>query len=370
MKNFIAWLHKRNPEYLIESNVKSYYLEQLGAVTKATLERLNARDRVLIQKLEKTYGIEIKVEDIYCKITNITPKEILLATRQNPKKFQFDYEQLEKGNVNDERDLLKMTMGKREMNNSIQIIVFSAQGAKKLFTNNTLAMTATLSPEESYILMPINAFSKPPTQQNPLGELTAQGLNTLAHEAGHSSQIKLYTPQARTTNDYDYVNLPSELGTRLAIVKNANTQKNFIDAAKQLGFENYINIISLLADNRLQNQRFYVIISSFLDKDEGISAFNQMAQIKEIKDALNNIRMDSETFYKTVLIKVIDKFIDIVEINNIDVNQFFGFLQATKKRYPNNVEQLKQRLIYAYPKVALGEKPTNMQQSGDDIQTA
>jgi hypothetical protein len=358
MKNFTEWMmtknfnyffETKNPEKYINKKYHSFYLEQ---VLQPRFTRVDQLDIQNLNTLQERLGKKLLTpKDFYGKIDKVTIADMLRNYRSDPLKFQTDMRNLQQVDQSVDAQTKTMTMSKTSMGQQVAIIIMSPEGEQKFFNSNSIAQQVTMSGNH-YAFIRQNGFEQLPTEQNPLGKLTQDGIKSMEHELGHAAQAKIPVQSFRSNNPqmdaYLYLTKGSELGTRLAMLKNLNSYKNIIERGRRYFKSN--EFLNAFADNNKQNDRFNIIVSLLFDNDDGKSAIQQMI----------NKYPDLQGADVNQISKTMESFIEFLRRTS-DLDEMFIALDMAKRL--GKAKEIRDKLIYGYPRVAFGNQPSGNQQN-------
>lgn len=318
MINFKGWISNTYPHYLKEDNNSFSSNPQ---VVPATQEDVNY--------------IKFNLRSILYKIVNVTPSDLLISNRDDPEKFQKDAANMKSTSPDKQT---RMTMSQGNMGKPVTIYVIDDDGwneqERRFNAPKQLAITRTTGNTPA-IMLRRSLFRMAPSSEYPLGILTDQGKQVLAHEAGHAAQVG---SQASAGRNAEYQNRDPEIGTRLAKLKNINTKKTLISliSSQSNGNKYALYAIKVLPDDETERFKALLIKPQWLN-------YLKSAQKSEVTD-------DQFVYY------YIDPAIQALSRHDPDIGDLFNTVGKS-----NGVDGMVEKLIYAYDRVAKG----NTENQGD-----
>jgi hypothetical protein len=310
MINFKGWISNAYPHYLREDNDSFSSKPQ---IVRATQEDVNY--------------IKFDLGSILYKIINVTPFDLLSSNRDDPEKFQKDVANM-KSTAQDKQT--RMTMSQGNMGKPVTLYVIDDDGwnekERRFQQPKQLAITRTTG-DIPAIMMRRSLFRMAPSSEYPLGILTDQGKQALAHEAGHAAQVG---SQESANRSAQYQNRDPEIGTRLAKLKNINTKPTLFNLVKQANGDNYaLYAVKVLPDNETERFKALLIKPQWLN-------YLKSAQKSPVTD---------EQFVHYY----INPVIQALSQHDPDIGDLFKTVERS-----NGVDGIVQKLIYAYDRVAKG----------------
>ena len=319
MINFKGWICNTYPHYLKEDNNSSSSNPQ---VVPATQEDVNY--------------IKFDLGSILYKIINVTSSDLLSSNRDDPEKFQKDAANMKSTSPDKQT---RMTMSQGNMGKPVILYVIDDDGwdeKERIFNApKQLAITRTTGNTPA-IMLRRSLFRMAPNSEYPLGILTDQGKQVLAHEAGHAAQVG---SQASAGRNAEYQNRDPEIGTRLAKLKNINTKQtlsNLVQKANLDPSKFALYAIKVLPDDETERFKALLIKPQWLN-------YLKSAQKSTVTD-------DQFVYY------YIDPAIQALSEHDPDIGDLFNTVGKS-----NGVDGIVEKLIYAYDRVAKG----NTENQGD-----
>lgn len=333
---------------------------------QSPLDQLDKTPMVLVKPTDadaKLISPKITKENIVAKITNCTPYKVLAVTRTNPVKFARDFASLSDYKKQDDEYMKNMIFQTERANQKFNIYVIDNDSWSKFQRLNVFASTKDAGNKNVMIIMPSGGFSELPSNSNPLGVMTEFAKETLAHEAGHAMQNPVYLPQR---NYKEYLSLPYEAGTRLAIYKNMMNKSKMLTLIngmiELMHFawtylkvdNNYVELIKYLIQNVLPDDEIgrILMIANFAANEVKNNVQQSQFYTNAMRDAGLKSFIETRKLKPDIVDSIIKKFIpSLMEAAGMDVRQLYEYFKYECE--DNKEKQLYEKIRYAYPRVAM-----------------
>jgi hypothetical protein len=242
------------------------------------------QENITVKTITKTDS-DYKPDEIIVKKI-VIPKKLIRSAQSNKAKWDKDFEQLKTDHIYD----LGYKTHKEKFDQPILLYVVKSEAIHRKYPN----AGAYAVPWDKCIVLPETAFEVLPTASSD-GKLTKWGAETMAHELRHTTQ-DLTNPHARKARTFkgdinsNYYNDPSEIGVRVAALKNLITIDNFLYTFDKSVDVNDIKKIIKLAHGDERTLFSYIISDELFKKDaiqNKMPEFTNPKYEKEAKKILN-----------------------------------------------------------------------------------
>lgn len=312
MKNFTEWLKTNYPRYFTEQQNEQKNQNNLGF----------RPDEIIIQK-------------------NVIPKQLIRNAQFDVKKWDADFNKLQQPSQGD----IGFATSKEFFDKPVRMLVVTRSGLTRARGASTGAF---FNHYARTIVMPDNAFIQLPTATSD-GRLTPDGVETLAHELRHSTQqgkvpfdrnqgaVRFFPPGQQDSGVrgssawLQYLNDPTEIGVRLAAIKNYMSK------------ESLFKIADLCVD-RLKEYAKQLV--AFLPEDEK-RIFHYILRPKEWSDAFAREKNSSPHQIKLLLAASSD-IINVLRTKNTDIDSLLDFYYLADDKYNKEIYK---ELMDAYDRV-------------------
>lgn len=324
------YFRRKTIVYDLSKNLHEEY-EDTQRSNAQFISQLNQQDFRFLLETQKAYGKpkDLQNNDVYGKIVT-SFYDLMYKTRKNPIKFAKDLAYMQ--NDPNAGDYAKTAqMQKSNFNKNVTIYILTNSGTNKILPYGTNAVNVEFN-NVKFMIVPARMWEKLPDTSNPLGILTPQGKEVVSHEAGHNVQNidkRKFSSRFIDPNDYDaYLNLPQEFGTRLAKLKNINSETMLLKYVNQI-YPNNKNIIEQFKSN--------------LPKDEIERVLMFVNYFEKVKNQMPLNGFDT----------VVGKLITYIEDNVDEAHDIKTLFEHFRNRIKINPNELKQQIRKTYPGLAM-----------------